>query len=147
MDIVAPILAYLSCVAGIVGAFIVSFVVVFSTPNRPITPQHSATIASVSPLRPATLAEAKSPAVKSGQSDKLAVNYAASTTQKREVTPQAAASPTAPPPQGPASQKLAAFDARQKSKISRAQWRQIVQQERSHRLASDFESRFLGYAD
>jgi LmbE family N-acetylglucosaminyl deacetylase len=143
MDIFAPILAYLTCVAGIVGAFVVSFVVVFSTPNQPVPPQHNAAVVSAS----ATLAEAKNPAVKNGQADKLAVNYAVNTTQKREPAPQAAATPIATPAQGAAAQKLAAIDTHQKSKISRAQWRQMVQQERSHRLASDFETRFLGYAD
>src|SRR5271169_933983 len=137
MDILAPILAYLGCVAGIVGAFVVSFVVVFSTPNQPAIPQRNAAIVSATPLKTATLAEAKNPAVKSGQSDKLAVNYAASATQKRDAAPQAAATPAAVPLPGAVSQKLAAIDARQKSKISRAQWRQMVQQERSHRLASD----------
>ncbi len=91
-----------------------------------------------------TLADAKNPAVKSGPADKLPVNYTVTTTQKREVAPQAAAIPQASPS---AAQKLAAIDGRQKSKISRAQWREMVQQERSHRLASDFETRFLGYAD
>jgi hypothetical protein len=82
--------------------------------------------------------------VKSGPADKLAINSTANTTQKREAAPQAAAIPPAAPS---ATQKLAAIDGRQKPKISRAQWRQMVQQERSHRLASDFETRFLGYAD
>jgi hypothetical protein len=143
MDILAPILAYLTCVAGIVGAFVVSFVVVFSTPEQPAMQQHVAAIASVSPLKTAALAEAGRPAAKDGPGDKLAVNYVVNT-QKREAVPQTADTPTA-------SQKLAAIDARQKTKISRAQWRQIVQQERSRRLAyqqgSDFETRFLGYAD
>jgi hypothetical protein len=147
MDIFAPILAYLTCVAGIVGAFVVSFVVVFSAPNQPAPSQHNAAIVSASPLKTATLVEAKNLAVKSEQSDKPAVNYATNTTQKREAAPQAAATPAATPAQGAAAQRLAAIDTRQKSKISRAQWRQMVQQERNHRLASDFETRFLGYAD
>jgi hypothetical protein len=144
MDILAPIFAYLTCVAGIVGAFVVSFVVVFSAPNQSATPQPNAVIASASPVKATTPAEAKNIVVRSGQSDKLAVNYTVNSTQKRDATPQAAASPPSP---GAVSQKLAAIDARQKSKISRAQWRQIVQQERSRRVASDFETRFLGYAD
>jgi hypothetical protein len=143
MDILAPIFAYLTCVAGIVGAFVVSFVVVFSTPEQPALPQHGAAMVSASPLKTAALAEAGKPAAKDGPADKLAVNYV-SNTQKREAAPQAAAAPTA-------SQKLAAIDARQKTKISRAQWRQIVGQERSKRLAyqqgADYETRFLGYAD
>jgi hypothetical protein len=144
MDIVAPILAYLTCVTGIVGAFVVSFFVVFSTPEQAAIPQHSAAIVSVSTLKTATLAEAKKPAAKDGQADKLTVNYVANT-QKREAAPQQAAADQT------ASQKLAAIDARQKTKISRAQRRQTVQQERTKRLAyqqgADFETRFLGYAD
>ncbi|HZC55115.1 MAG TPA: hypothetical protein VE396_03570 [Xanthobacteraceae bacterium] len=154
MDILAPVLAYLTCVAGIVGAFAVSFFVVFSTPNQPAIPQHSAAAAIVSPLKTAALVEANKPATKDSQADKPAVNYVAPTTQKREAAPRAsavqAAAAQAPAAQ-PAAQKLAAIDARQKPKISRAQWRQIVAQERSRRLAyqqgADFETRFLGYAD
>lgn len=142
MDILGSILAYLTCVAGIVGAFAVSLFVVFSTPNQPTLPSHTAAIASVSTLKTASLAEANKPAAQDERSDKLAVNHVASTTQKREATPQAAVTQTA-------GQKLAVIDARQKTKISRQQWRQIVQQERNKRLAyrSDFETRFLGYAD
>jgi hypothetical protein len=143
MDILAPILAYLTCVAGIVGAFVLSVFVVFSTPERPAVAQHSAAVASVSPLKTAALADAKKPAVKNEQADKPAINYVANT-QNREPAPQAVTAEAA-------SQKLAVIDARQKTKISRAQWRQIVQQERIRRLAyqqgSDFETRFLGYAD
>ena len=144
MDVLAPIFAYLTCVAGIIGAFVVSFVVVFSAPNQSVIPQPNAAIASASPAKTTTLAEAKNTVVRSGQSDKLAVNYTVNSTQKRDATPQAAAAPPSP---GAVSQKLAAIDARQKSKISRAQWRQMVSQERSRRVASDFETRFLGYAD
>src|SRR5271169_2575091 len=149
MDILAPVLAYLTCVAGIVGAFAVSFFVVFSTPNQPAIPQHSAAAAIVSPLKTAALVEANKPATKDSQADKPAVNYVAPTTQKREAAPRASA--VQAPAAQPAAQKLAAIDARQKPKISRAQWRQIVAQERSRRLAyqqgADFETRFLGYAD
>lgn len=149
MDILAPVLAYLTCVAGIVGAFAVSFFVVFSTPNQPAIPQHSAAAAIVSPLKTAALVEANKPATKDSQADKPAVNYVAPTTQKREAAPRASAAQA--PAAQPAAQKLAAIDARQKPKISRAQWRQIVAQERSRRLAyqqgADFETRFLGYAD
>jgi len=144
MDILASILAYLTCVTGIIGAFVVSFFVVFSTPEQAAIPRHSAAITSVNLLKTATLTEAKKPAAKDGRADKPAVNYVANT-QKREAAPQQTAAAQT------ASQKLAVIDARQKTKISRAQWRQIVQQERTRRLAyqqsSSFETRFLGYAD
>ena len=148
MDILAPILAYLTCVAGIVGAFAVSLFVVFSTPDRPAMLQRATAIVSVNTLKTAAAVEAKKPTANDGQADKVAVNYVAPTTQNRDAAPQAISPAVAAQT---ASQKLAAIDARQKSKISRAQWRQIVQQERSRRLAyqqgSDFETRFLGYAD
>ena len=151
MDIVAPILAYLTCVAGIVAAFVVSFSVVFSTPDRAPLPEQSAAVVAPSPLKMAALPDPRPVTAKNDKSDKLAINQTPTTTQKREAILRAAAAQQAVPTQPSAAQKLAAIDARQKSKISRAQWRQMVQQERSRRLAyqqnSDFETRFLGYAD
>ena len=80
--------------------------------------------------------------------DNPPVNHVAANTQKREATPQPAAAAKAALA---ATQKPVVAEARSKGKITRAQWRQIVQQERSKRLAyqqgADFESRFLGYAD
>jgi hypothetical protein len=141
MDILAPVFAYLTCVAGIIGAFAVSFFVVFSAPNGAAIPQHSPAVVSVTASKTDMLAEAKIPVLKTALPDNSAVNHVAATTQKREI-----ALPTKTPPQAGT-----AFDARPKSKISRAQWREMVVQERSRRLAyqqnPDFESRFLGYAD
>ena len=45
MDILACVLAYLGCAAGIVVALAMSFAVVFSTPDQPITAPHG-TLAS-----------------------------------------------------------------------------------------------------
>jgi hypothetical protein len=143
MDILAPVFAYLTCVAGIIGAFAVSFFVVFSAPNGAATPQHSPAVVSVTASKTDMLAEAKTPVLKTAPADNSAVNHVAATTQKRET-----ALPAKTPPQAAAG---TALDARPKSRISRAQWREIVVQERSRRLAyqqnPDFESRFLGYAD
>ncbi len=151
MDILAPVFAYLTCVAGIIGAFAVSFFVVFSAPNGAAIPQHSPAVVSVTTSKTDMLADAKSPVLKTAPADNSAVNHVAATTQKREVTLPTKAPPQAVAGQVTAAQKLTAFDARPKSKISRAQWREMVVQERSRRLAyqqnSDFESRFLGYAD
>jgi len=164
MDIVAPVLAYLTCVAGIVGAFLVSFYMVFAPPSRPAIAQHTAAIVSASTTKPVTApaAEEKKPALRGAVADNPAVNHAVPTTQKREdaastpaprgtlASPRGTPAQAATPAVGP--QKLAAGEIRGKGgKITRAQWRQIVEQERRHRLAyqqdADFKSRFLGYAD
>jgi hypothetical protein len=156
MDILAPVFAYLTAVAGIVGAFLVAFSVVVSAPKQPAIEQHSAAIVSATAPKAAAAADLKpsidaaKPVLKTA-TDNPPVNHAATTTQKREnAPPQAAAAKTTPAPLA-ASQKPAIAEARSKGKITRAQWRQIVQQERGRRLAfqksADFESRFLGYAD
>jgi hypothetical protein len=156
MDILAPVFAYLTFVAGVLGAFVVAFSVVVSAPKQPVIEQHSAAIVSTTvpkatpaaELRPSV--DAAKPAPKAA-ADNPPVNHAVATTQKREAAPQqaAAAKPAAAPPA--VSAKPAVAEARSKGKITRAQWRQIVQQERSRRLAfqqgANFESRFLGYAD
>lgn len=155
MDLLAPVFAYLTAVAGIVGAFAVAFSVVVSAPKQPTIEQHSAAIVSATApkavaadLRPAI--DATRPVVKTA-ADNPPVNHVAATTQKREAAPQPAAAAKAAPATLAATQKPVVAEARSKGKITRAQWRQIVQQERSKRLAyqqgADFESRFLGYAD
>ena len=154
MDILAPVFAYLTAVAGIVGAFLVAFSVVVSAPKQPAIEQHAAAIVSTTAPKAAPAAElrpsvdATKPAPKTA-ADNPAVNHAAANTQKREGAPQqAAAAKTAPAPLA-TTQKPAVAEARSKGKITRAQWRQIVQQERARRVAqnADFQSRFLGYAD
>ncbi|HUC50128.1 MAG TPA: hypothetical protein VMA30_12140 [Xanthobacteraceae bacterium] len=154
MDILAPVFAYLTCVAGIIGALVVSFFVVFSAPKQPVMADRSEMIASVNATKSAPLADLKKPVLRDAAADNPAVNHVSPATQKREEAPQRAAAQAAPAQtSGPAiaSQKLAAGNLRPKSKITRAQWREMVQQERSRRLAyrqnADFESRFLGYAD
>jgi hypothetical protein len=153
MDILAPVLAYLTCVAGIIGAFVVSFYFVFSPPNQPAIPQRTAAIVSATATKVAPSADAKKPVLRSTVADNSPVNHVAPTTQKREQQTTQTAAVRGAPAQAAASpsQKLATSEAHPKSKISRAQWRQIVEQERRRRLAyqqnGDFESRFLGYAD
>ena len=151
MDILAPVFAYLTCVAGIIGAFVVSFFIVFSAPNGAAIPQRSVAVVSETASKTDMLADAKNPVLKNAPTDNSAVNHVAATTQKREVTLPTKTPPQAVAGQITAAQKLTAFDARSKGKISRAQWREMVAQERSRRLAyqqnSNFDSRFLGYAD
>jgi hypothetical protein len=153
MDILAPVFAYLTAVAGIVGAFVVAFSVVVSAPKQPAIEQHSAAIvsatapkAALADLRPTV--DATKPVLKTA-ADNPPVNHVAVNTQKREAAP--ATAPTTAPAPLAGAQKPAVAEARSKGKITRAQWRQIVQQERSRHLAyqqgADFESRFLGYAD
>jgi hypothetical protein len=156
MDILAPVFAYLTVVAGIVGGFFVAFSLVFSPPGEPSNAQRTAAVVSVTQSKGPLLVDAKKPVLKGAVADNPPVNHAvtvAPTTQKREATAQAVAPQANPqqamPKQVAAAQKPAAMDSRSKTKISRAQWRQIVQQERSRRVAqnSGFEARFLGYAD
>jgi hypothetical protein len=156
MDILAPVLAYLSCVAGIIGAFVLSFYMVFSPPKQPAIAQHTAAIVSTTALKAAQPADAKKPALRGSVADNPAANRLAPTTQKRDDAAQTAAVRGAPAQAAAAvsaSQKLATSESHPnpKSKISRAQWRQMVEQERRRRLAyqqdANFESRFLGYAD
>jgi hypothetical protein len=148
MDILAPVFAYIACVAGIVGAFVVSFSLVFSAPNGSAISQHSAAVVSATSAKSDMLADGAKPALKPALSDNSAINRVAEATQKREVTlptktPPRTVVAAAPRPVTPAPNP--------KSKITRAQWREMVAQERSRRLAfqqnSDFESRFLGFAD
>lgn len=156
MDILAPVFAYLTAVAGIVGAFLVAFSVVVSAPKQPAIEQHTAAIVSATAPKaaPATdlkpSVDATKPVLKAAV-DNPPVNHAAATTQKRETAPQLAAATNAASAPLVASQKPGVAEVRSKGKITRAQWRQIVQQERSRRLAfqqgADFETRFLGYAD
>ncbi len=152
MDILAPVFAYLTCVAGIIGAFVVSFYVLVAPPARPGIAPRVAAVESVSATKGDLLARKTVPRRTAAET---AVNHAASpqTTQKREDArhrvARAAPAETKAPAGG--SEKLATNDPRAKGKITRAQWREMVQQERNHRLAyqqnADFESRFLGYAD
>lgn len=156
MDILAPVFAYLTVVAGILGGFLVAFSLVFSPPGEQQSAQHSVAVVSATQSKGPLLVDAKKPVLKGAVADNQPVNHApavAPATQKREVAAQATAPQANPPKATPAQiaavQKPAAIDPRSKSKISRAQWRQIVQQERSRRVAqnSGFEARFLGYAD
>jgi hypothetical protein len=158
MDILAPVFAYLTCVAGILGGFVVAFYVVVSPPNHAVLEPRNEPVASVTATKSAPLIDLKKPVLHSAAADSPAVNHAAPNTQKREEARQPATARTANP-QGSdrvassttATQNRAANELRGKTKITRAQWREMVQQERKRRLAfqqnADFESRFLGYAD
>jgi hypothetical protein len=147
MDIIASILAYLTCVAGIVGAFLVSFYLVFATPSGPIIAEHRTAVANTAPLKVAAVPMPKTSGAKGDRLDKREGNYATTVSKhadRKALVTRAAAERMS------RRQNLASA-ARQKGQISRAQWRWLVEQERARRLAyqqsSDFESRFLDYAD
>ncbi len=129
MDIIASIFAYLGCVTGIVGALAVSFFVVFAAPNT-APPPHQALAMVSRPAVARTIAAAETkPAPKAAQRDEEIASHG---------------TPPAHPP-------ALALNVRQKTQATRAQARRLVQEERARRWAyepdSDFESRFLGYAD
>jgi hypothetical protein len=153
MDILAPVFAYLTCVAGIIGAFIVGVSLVLSPLKQPDMAERSEAVAVVSATKSAPLVDLKKSALRGSTADNPAVNHVAQPTQKREEAqaPAAARPLPAQAASAAAPQRVAIGDARSKSKITRAQWREMVQQERRRHLAyqqnADFESRFLGYAD
>src|ERR1700733_4250112 len=127
MDILASIFAYMTCVAGIIGAFAIAISVLFSAPDPAKAPRQEAALATKHPAAAvlnATTANASLPATapKRGRPSQTASNAAA-------VAPSAA----------------------EKRKPSAAQLRHLARQERNKHFAyqqdSDFEARFLGHAD
>jgi type IV secretory pathway VirB10-like protein len=134
MDILAGMLAYIAGIGVFFAGLAVSFSVFVATPDKPIEPQ-SATAMLVKPSTPskavAAEAGAKPP---SGHAEK---NAAAN-------SPADAARPT----------RLGNETHRRpdtSAATSAAQLRQMVEEERARRWASQhdpsFEHRFLGYAD
>jgi hypothetical protein len=125
MDILASMLAYLGCVAGIVGALALSFTVLISAPGKPANIKHPlAMAAKQSVLKTAAAPQAKPSAP------------VISTVAQRVALPETPV----------------ATAVRQKAEASRTQTlRRQVQEERARRWAyqqdPEFEARFLGYAD
>jgi hypothetical protein len=133
MDILAAILAYLGCVAGLVGALAIAFTVLVSAPDQPpsaapVVARQSAAMAAKPAAPKVTMASAARPATQP-----IARPHGAAT-----VTPEA----TPTPPTAAHAKALA---------VRAQKWRRFVQEERARRWAyqqgPDFESRFLGYAD
>jgi len=129
MDIIAAMLGYLTCVTGIIGALAISAFIVFATPDRTAVPQHALVLAAkTSAAKPAaTVAENPAPVA------------------ARVIGHQT------PPRSTVVAQSGVAKDARQKPRLSAAQLRQMLQEERARRWAYQqdpgFEARFLGYVD
>jgi hypothetical protein len=129
MDILASIFAYMTCVAGIIGAFAISIFVLFSAPDHAGMPRQDSAL----PTKHAAAAL-----------NTATVNVSQTAT-KRAVPSQTASNggvAVAPPP----------VEKRKPSRqVSAAQLRYLARQERNNHLAyqqdSDFEARFLGHAD
>jgi hypothetical protein len=127
MDILAGILTYVAGIGAIFVGLAVSFSIFVATPNKPVGPQ-SATAMIVKPSAPNKAVAAETivkPA--SGHAEKNAAPVNAPADAARPSRPGTSAATSA------------------------AQLRQMVQEERARRWASQhdpsFEHRFLGYAD
>jgi hypothetical protein len=130
MDILASIFAYMTCVAGIIGAFAIAISVLFSAPDPGKVPRQESALAT------------KHPAAALNTTAGNASQQA--TVPKRGTQLQTARNGVAVAP-------LAAEQRKPSRQISAAQLRHLARQERNKRFAyqqdPDFEARFLGHAD
>jgi hypothetical protein len=138
MDIIASILAYLTCVTGIVATLAISFVVCFSTPDRPAAPTHTVATATAPSGAGITLAAAAAHAIPAEPRSEIIA--AAVRNPIHPIIPQAAVARTA-----------TALDVRQATRLTSVQWHRLLRQERARRLAfqqgDNFEKCFLSYTD
>ncbi|HET8920193.1 MAG TPA: hypothetical protein VFN27_11005 [Xanthobacteraceae bacterium] len=138
MDILAGMLAYVAGIGALFAGLAVSFFLFFSTPNEPLQTQTQPQSASVMLVRPST--PDKPPVVEAH-----AKQMAGRSEKPAEKSAAAAGSPVAAQP------VASARDFRRKSAAAAAQARRLIHEERARRWAyqqdSNFESRFLGYAD
>ena len=142
MDILASIFAYMTCVAGIIGAFAIAISVLFSASPSAKAPRQESTLATkhaAPALNTATVnASQTATATKRGTPSQTA------TVTKRSTPSQTASNgaPVAPP---------AAEKRKPSRQVSAAQLRHLARQERNKHFAyqqdPDFEARFLGHAD
>lgn len=145
MDIIACMLAYLTCAAGIVGALVLSAFVYFAGPDQPTAP-------APTPALGATL----------GTTPDAAISMNAKPTRPTRATTAAAARPKRVHVAARSAPKAAiharpprlarvAADAEPQARLSPAQLRRLAQEIRARRWAyqedPDFESRFMSYAD
>jgi hypothetical protein len=130
MDILASIFAYLTCVAGIIGAFAISVFVLFSAPD------HASVILQNSALTTKHAAPVLSAAIENVPP--------AATVAKRVASAQTARN-------GEVAASPAVEKPKPSRQVSAAQLRRLARQEHDKRVAfqqdPDFEARFLGYAD
>jgi predicted lipid-binding transport protein (Tim44 family) len=134
MDILAGMLAYVAGIGALFAGLVVSFFVLFATPQEPLQTQTQPQSASAMLVRPS--APNKPAAVEA---------HATQSAAHSEKQVAAAGSPGTAQP--------AAFDRdfRHKPAAAAAQARRLIHEERARRWAyqqdSSFKSRFLGYAD
>ncbi len=132
MDILAAMLAYLVCVAGIVTGLAMSFVVFFSAPGQFSAPptQAIAMAAMPRPIKTARASPVKT-AAKSEHADK-------------QIAVAAAKAKAVPP-------LTIVVDTRQKPLFAHARLRRLAERVRAKHLAyrerSSFETRFLHFDD
>ena len=138
MDILAGMLAYVAGIGALFAGLVVSFFVLFATPQEPLQTQTQPQSASAMLVRP------------SAPNKPAAVEAHATQTAGRSEKPaekQVAAAGS------PGTAQPAAFDRdfRHKPAAAAAQARRLIHEERARRWAyqqdSSFKSRFLGYAD
>jgi hypothetical protein len=135
MDIVASILAYLGCITGLIGALAVSLFLVLAPHARTAAPAQTAILAV--------------------QVDDNATGAIAANTPAPNMTPAPKANPVAaiaPRVNTATAETLTAgTPPKKKTRLSHAQQRRMVQEERARRWAyrqdDDFETRFMSYAD
>ena len=137
MDIVASIVAYLTCVAGIIGAVAISLAVLFAAPDRSTLPQDAAapiTLAVKHGPPPSNVATQNAPRAAVEQNRAVAVVKNMSATKKRSRSPQTAAMQPAP------TQLRHAMRPERNGHVA-------YQQDPLVRQDPDFATRFLGYAE
>ena len=135
MDILAGMLAYIAGIGAIIAGLAVSFSVFVASPNKPVEPQ-SATAMIVKPSAPNKAVPAETiakPASGHAETNAAAVNAPADAARPTRLGNEIHRRPDT------------------SAATSAAQLRQMVQEERARRWASQhdpsFEHRFLGYAD
>ena len=134
MDILAGMLAYVAGIGALFAGLVVSFFVLFATPQEPLQTQTQPQSASAMLVRPSA-------------PNKPAAVEAHATQSAAHSEKQAAAADS------PGTAQPAAFDRdfRHKPAAAAAQARRLIHEERARRWAyqqdSSFKSRFLGYAD
>ena len=135
MDILAGMLAYIAGIGAIIAGLAVSFSVFVASPNKPVEPQ-SATAMIVKPSAPNKAVPAETiakPASGHAEKNAAAVNAPADAARPTRLGNEIHRRPDT------------------SAATSAAQLRQMVQEERARRWASQhdpsFEHRFLGYAD
>ena len=145
MDILAGMLAYVAGLGALFGAVAIAFVVFVASPKESPQAQSQPQSASAMLVRPSP---PKKPATHEAQAKEVAKESAkeglkAGPKDDRSHSDRhAAALPGA-------AQPTASREARHKASTAHA--RRTIEEERAHRWAyqqdSDFEKRFLGYAD